>query len=350
MPDRLALNIVQIVNATTVPTSYPSVTHDGLPFGDFGPVVPVTITGQLVGFGDMSGLTLAYFAYNAATKEWSCGPSFAAMINTAVLTYSAPMPLSGDLFMAVVMKTSFWRGLMPGLSGPGWITKPTVPSPQSNPGDVVWSTLFAPGSGRSITWRLNPYGPAPAKMAPGDVLPDDSLRPSAAQIQIDRPDPGDYRIDGNRVLPTDPIFICGLLSMMPESPYHAPPPKFDKGVRLRMDTPGFVLSAVTLNPKVQSGVLCFWVYQDKDHGLYLLAAAAGVRAAPEPITWGCKLAQSNPLKNINLEVNAILTVFSDRVAFAIVGQYSQETKTALGLFMQVYAKMTKRLLQIMCSI
>jgi hypothetical protein len=350
MVDRLTLNFVQIANATTVATTYPAVTNSGLPFGDFAPLAaPVPVSGDIIGFPNLGSLTLVYFFYDEAKAEWWGGTTMAMSIDPRTGTYTGSITWTAQLYTALLMRTSYWNQFIAGITGPVFKIVTSLPSPLHDPGDVLWSQVCTPGLGRSIAWRTGIGLSSLTQMAPGEVLPTDMAMPFAAAIGTTQADPTNFRLNGVTISPTDPRFISSLLAGV-GTPYAPPPIRFDKNTPPPA-LPCFVLSGVSPDLKA-NGVFCLWVFIQKlgqVSNYYLLGAAAGPRTGHQPITMGALLARESSLKHLDLELNAILTVFADRLSFNIVGRYEQETMSALGAFMKVYTTLMKKVVGIMFS-
>jgi hypothetical protein len=350
MVDRLALNFVQITNATTVATTYPAVTNSGLPFGDFAPLAaPAPVSGDIIGFPNLGSLTLVYFFYDEAKAEWWGDTTMAMAIDARTGKYTGSITWTAQLYTALLMRTSYWNQFIAGITGPVFKIVSSLPSPLHNPGDVLWSQVCTPGLGRSIAWTTGMGLSSLTQMAPGEVLPTNLTMPFAAGIDTTQPDPTNYRLDGTTILPTDPRFISSLLAGV-GTPYAPPPIRFDKNTPPPA-LPCFVLTGVSPDSKT-NGIFCLWVYIQKFQqgtNFYLLGAAAGPRTGQQPITMGALVARESSLKNLNLELNAILTVFADRLNFSIVGRYDQETMSAIGAFMKVFTTLTKKVVGIMFS-
>jgi hypothetical protein len=323
--NNVTMSLVQLTNATTAPVGIPTVTNKGLPCGDNQALSPpVTITGNLVGFGDFAGLTLVYFGYDETQQTWSTAADWAAQVVTATGAYAASVSLASDAFAAVVMTTAYWNSYIASHAPSGGLAVVgALPSPTASPGQVVYSAPVAPGSGRTITYTVQPYPNvdfSQGTLTPGQVFPID-MSPLSLSVFAKDTNP-QQSLD-----PTSSEFISNLLYGTPYGPKKMAQPLPSLQSLNTLTVVGQPPSGVT-SP---GGYLCIMLYQDGNGSLYLLAAAAGPAGVD---TQGMVLWEGTPNDSVAIGLMAVVTLFSSSIVFNVVSASAKVSRSALGLFDQ----------------
>lgn len=329
-PNKISMVFAQIVNCTSIPGSTPSLTTNGLPFGSNEALSPpVVVSGDILGFGDLSNCTIAFFGLNETSGKWTTGTPWVAAVSGGDV-YKASIPVGSDQFAAVVMLTSFWTSfLQANPATNGSVTVSALPTAQDNPGKVIFSTVFTAGLGRSISWGVgsNPVitpddlsftvGHGPESHSCRGVIPPGSSFPLypemiPARLECAELDDGngDYTVNGQPVKPTDPAFISKLFVGEPYGPTESTMQGSPHNMQI------LTVVGVSLNPSVSCGYLSIMLYQDSGGSLYIMWAYAGPTCPL--VTQGYQIYAGNPHEVVDVKLTATLNIFSDQVAFNIV--------------------------------
>jgi hypothetical protein len=335
--NHILMTFAQISNLTGISSTFPSVTHHGLPFGDNEPLnPPVAVSGEVIGILHPDTLVLAYFGLNDAAKLWTSGPA-GVMSVAANGSYRGSIPIASDRFTAVLMRKSFWTDFLAANGGGQTAKVAEVPSAAAHPGDVLLSTMFNPGSARTINFDRYVFQQElrPAqRILPGYVDPiGPFFQPFLLPVNGKDPVPTkDYTtFEGKPVSPSSPEFARAALARLPYSgaqPLRAVPPQSAYAC--------LVLQGSSLDPKTPGGWLSFTLYQDGGGNIYFWFAYAGPKT---PMVVETQKIYSNDVKKeAFIEYYATLAFFSDDILFNIVSGSIDFQTSAFGALVTTIKK------------
>lgn len=345
----LTLTFAQISNMSALPTNSPSVVHTGLPFGDSRPLDPPSaIHGVALGLPTYLNPKLIFMAYDDLAEAWATGKSWVAEVKDTG-AYDAQVARQADRFAAVVMTAQFWLAFSSG-KGDSFTVR-ELPTPESNPADVIYSTIFTPGLGRTVL-ILAEFNYLVKSLPPGSVYPmpssDPMMNERPQMLHIHRKDQAtQYELrfpdkQTKKVWPTDPAFLEAYLRTAPRM-QGVPPPKPGPTLMPRPSLESMstlVIAPKPIDPGKPNGYIVFAIYQAHDGSLMMMVGYEGPHAPFEGQV--NVLYDGNPLKTNKMDVTVIFNVFADRVLFDVVGATQDIKPTVLGIIVSTFFKVAKK--------
>lgn len=346
----LEFAFVQISNLSEISSTFPAITHDGLPFGDHETLrPPAAISGQIKGLPHPDNNVLAYFGLNAATGLWTSGRDWVASVHGGA--YTATIPIASEYFAAVVMSKTFWSNFLAANGGGNTFTVSAVPTADVNVGDVLISTVFKPGGARAIHIGQHTQGQRKTAndvvIQPGYVYPMGPLfLPYFLSVSNkDTTPPGGYKtIDGKtQVKPGSLEFFRSMLTGLP---FNDALPL--QGSPHREAYSCAVVQANSLNASKPNGWLAFICYEDPNGDIYFVVAFAGPRV---PLTINSEKIYSNDRKiDARFVYTGALAIFSDDVIFNVAQTSASSPPSGFGMLVKAVKTTGKKISKVLNSL
>ena len=152
MGTQMQIILQQIVNASASPVQLPRISYSGFPYGNDGTLTtPIAVTGQVIGIPSPDTYKLGFFSKgNQSTDEWYGGYEWVATVDSEG-NYSVNINTMASLYSAVLMTSTFWQSFYSAnfpANGNGPLK--SLPTPVTNPGDVLLSADYPPGYDRTL--------------------------------------------------------------------------------------------------------------------------------------------------------------------------------------------------------
>jgi hypothetical protein len=169
MGAQMQITLQQIVNASASPVQLPRISYSGFPYGEDGTLTtPVAVSGQVIGIPSPDTYKLGFFSKgDQPTDQWYGGYEWMATLD-AEGNYSVNINTMASLYSAVLMTSTFWQSFYSAnfpANGNGSLQ--SLPTPVTNPGDVLLATDYPAGYDRTlIVSHLSP------PLKPGTTSPD----------------------------------------------------------------------------------------------------------------------------------------------------------------------------------